>query len=218
MQEQQEIQIGDVFGKLVVVASAGFKENPNGTRRRAYRCMCSCGRETIVTGTLLKSGSVKSCGCWRRDRMKQLNYKHGGFGTRLYTCWVDMRRRCIPAQGKRSQNYADRGITVCRAWQKWERFRDWARNNGYAEHLTIDRIDNNRGYCPSNCRWVTPAQQNNNQRRTVRIDTPDGLMSLANAVRKYKVVCYSTAIARIRRGWSALAAVSTPRRSNKQKE
>lgn len=214
MQRQQEVQIGDVFGRLVVVAPAGFKENPNGTRRRAYRCMCSCGREIIATGTLLKSGSVKSCGCWRQDRMRNLNRKHGGHGTRLYMCWIDMRRRCSSHRVCCVQNYVKRGITVCKAWERWESFRDWALNHGYADDLTLDRIDNNRGYCPSNCRWATPLQQSNNQRRTIWVNTPEGRMSLADAVRKFSSVCYNTVSARVRHGWETWTAVSTKRIPN----
>lgn len=214
MQRQQEVQIGDVFGRLVVVASAGVKESPNGIRRRAYRCMCSCGREIVATGTLLKSGGVKSCGCWRRDRMKTLNRKHGGYGTRLYMCWIDMRRRCSGYRVACAKNYTGRGITVCKAWQQWETFRDWAMEHGYADDLTIDRIDNNKGYSPSNCRWVITSQQNNNQQRTRWVDTPEGRMSLADAVRKFSPVCYSTVSARVRHGWDWWKAITAPRVPN----
>ena len=215
--QKQEIQIGEVIGRLRVVEAAGFKVSPNGTRRTAYRCVCECGNEVICTGTMLKAGTVKSCGCWRRDRASKLNYKHGGFGTRLYMCWVDMRRRCAGRDSTSGRNYKDRGISVCRSWDSWIRFRDWALSHGYAEGLTLDRIDNDKGYMPSNCRWATTAQQNNNQQRTTWVFMPEGKMSLADAVRRHRVVCYNTASARIRRGWDPVKAVLTERIPNKNR-
>lgn len=219
--QTSQVQIGDRFGRLVVTEDAGFKASPSGVRRRAYRCKCDCGNEVVETGTLLKSGCVKSCGCHRRDRMKKLNYKHGDFGTRLYMAWVDMRRRCSKSECDPYGAYKSRGIRVCREWNhSWLKFKKWALSHGYRDDLTLDRIDNDKGYCPSNCRWATIEQQANNKQGTVWVETPDGRMSLMMAVRKYGKVCYGTAHARIYRQkvnpW--LAVITPPTTSNEQRQ
>lgn len=218
--QTSQVQIGDRFGRLVVTEDAGFKTSPSGVRRRAYRCKCDCGNEVVETGTLLKSGCVKSCGCHRRDRMKKLNYKHGDFGTRLYMAWVDMRRRCSKSECDPYGAYKSRGIRVCREWQhSWLKFKKWALSHGYRDDLTLDRIDNDKGYCPSNCRWATIEQQANNKQGTVWVETPDGRMSLMMAVRKYGKVCYGTAHARIyRQKVNPWLAVITPTTNNEQRQ
>lgn len=214
-----QIQPGFRVGRLVVIAEAGVKVSSSGTRRRAYRCRCDCGTEVIETGTLLKSGAVKSCGCLRRDRMGKLNYKHGDFGTRLYMSWIDMRRRCNKPGHPSAEHYSKRGITVCKEWDRsWSAFKRWALANGYADTLTLGRIDNDKGYSPSNCRWETVVQQNCNRQDTVWVDTPKGRMNFSSAVRLFGKVCYATAMSRVRKQkWDPWAAITTPKITNTKK-
>lgn len=96
--------------------------------------------------------------------------KHGGCGTRLYSIWKDMRRRCNNENRKQYCDYGGRGITVCEEWNDFEAFRNWALRNGYTDQLTIDRKDNDGNYEPSNCRWVTPSVQNLNTRQNANVE------------------------------------------------
>lgn len=97
--------------------------------------------------------------------MPRNHITHGMSNTRLYSCYRDMRNRCKGLKERDKKNYFDRGITYCKEWETFEMFRDWALSHGYQDDLTLDRIDNDKGYSPDNCRWVTRAVQNNNTRQ-----------------------------------------------------
>lgn len=208
-----DIHTGDIFGRLQVVAPAGFRTYKSGVRRRLFLCKCSCGRTVEVVGSLLASGFVKSCGCWRTDRMRELNRKHGDAGSKLYMVWVDIRRRCEKPNRPSWKYYGGRGVSICANWRdSWPAFKRWALKTGYRDGLTIGRVDNDKGYCPSNCRWETTREQNRNQQRTVWVTSPDGArFSLAEAVERFSSACYNTVRARIRHGWPAWKAVTTPK-------
>lgn len=90
--------------------------------------------------------------------------KHGLSGTRLYRIWCGMRQRCYDQNSPNYKNYGGRGITVCDEWQEFEPFAAWALMHGYSIDLQIDRIDNDKGYSPENCRFVTPLENNHNRR------------------------------------------------------
>lgn len=106
------------------------------------------------------------------------NTKHGGKGTRLYNIWALIKQRCTNPNNKDYYNYGGRGITVCNDWLGFVPFMYWSLSNGYSENLVIDRINNNKNYEPSNCRWITILESNRNKRNIPMT------MSLANEIRE----------------------------------
>ena len=145
---------GQRFGRLTVVEKAD---------KDKWKCVCDCGNEKIVGQYSLIHGDTKSCGCLWKERV----IKHGHSYERLYHVWSGMRSRCRNPKSPDYKRYGGRGITVCDEWNSYSAFRDWALENGYdsnAERFqcTLDRIDNDKGYSPQNCRWVSLTVNNNN--------------------------------------------------------
>ena len=162
---------GQRFGRLTVIKLVKINN------RSCWLCKCDCGKETYSIGTHLKSGHKRSCGCLHddlsRERLTKMNETHGESKTRLYNIWTDIKKRCYRKTFWAYDRYGGRGITLCKEWHDYPTFRDWCTNNGYAENLTIDRIDNDKGYSPDNCRWVDRKTQANNK-SNVRLITYKG--------------------------------------------
>ena len=154
--------IGKRFGRLLVISED--KRDSSGTIH--YKCLCDCGNEKIIKGYSLRCGLTQSCGCYHLECVSKDNpiYKR-----RLYRTYWSMRNRCEYPGSKYYYCYGGRGIRVCEEWKDFETFEKWAYENGFKEGLTLDRIDVNGNYEPSNCRWITQKEQCYNTRRNIYI-------------------------------------------------
>lgn len=189
--------IGQSFGRLTALA---FSHRWNG--HRYYVFNCACGNEGHVASIeSIRRYKIKGCGCIKRETAT--GFRHGGSGTKLFKIWKGMNRRCA-----RSPRYAGRGIKVDPEWRDFVAFRDWANANGYADGLEIDRIDNDRDYTPSNCRWATRQEQMNNTSQTRYIEWRGRRLSLANAARETGI-SRETISYRLNSGWDSERALTT---------
>ena len=157
---------GQRFGLLTVLRKYGHSGK---CREVTWLCKCDCGNETVVIGHDLRKGTTQSCGCFRKLREVEANIKHGGSKEPLYKRWCGIKRRCYTTSNKDYKNYGGRGIKMCDEWKNdYSAFKEWALNNGFEEHLTIERINNDGNYEPSNCKWATVKEQNQNKRNVKR--------------------------------------------------
>lgn len=158
---------GRRFGMLVAIRPVGSKSNIG----VQWLCRCDCGNNTIVPTNQLNSGNTRSCGCMRDSLISQVNKSHGkSHKSRLYNVWVGMRQRCNDKNHKSYHNYGGRGISVCDEWSDFSCFEKWSLENGYDEtanygDCTLDRIDVDGNYAPSNCRWADAKVQAANRRK-----------------------------------------------------
>ena len=154
---------GKKFGYLTIVERV--QNAKNGKAR--WKCMCDCGNETIVTSTDIMAGHTSSCGC---KKYESHNKRHGMTKTELHNKWCSMKERCFCESSKAYKRYGARGITVCDEWKNsFESFMEWSYSHGYEYGLSIDRIDNSKGYSPDNCRWVKWEEQAGNRTNNIKI-------------------------------------------------
>lgn len=193
---------GRRFGRLVVLKRA---EDIKG--KTAWECLCDCGNIKCVKASNLKRGKTRSCGCYATEVKAaegRRRKKHGGFGTRLYRIYRGMWQRCYDKNVRQYSRYGGRGITICDEWMGddgFENFRDWSLENGYSDTMSIDRIDNDCGYSPNNCRWATNKEQMNNRRNNVFLEV-NGVRHIMAEWSDITGICRSTIKARHRAGWS----------------
>lgn len=195
---------GKRFGMLTVLERAD--KTKSGTK---WLCRCDCGQTCCVLPNNLRGGRQKSCGCLRRRT--PLNRTHGDSrSVRLYRIWSDMKTRCCNPSMKSYALYGGRGINVCTEWaNSYEAFRDWSLRSGYVDDLSLDRIDNDGNYEPTNCRWATREQQSNN-RRSNRLITANGSTKTMAEWARESGIRYTRIYKRLKRGWSEEKAVLTP--------
>lgn len=162
---------GIKFGRLTVKERGEDQISPSGRHRVMWDCICDCGNKVSVHTDNLTNGKSNSCGCIRKEMMSKKQKTHGDTNTRLYGIWSAIKARCYNKNTVTYKDYGGRGIKICDEWRNnYTAFKNWAYENGYEEGLSIDRKDNNLGYYPENCRWVSAFMQANN-RRSNRIYT-----------------------------------------------
>lgn len=175
MSKRLSLPVGSKFGRWTIASSPIIKNN-----RSFYPCICDCGKQRHVFGSSLMNGSSQSCGCIAIERAKIACTKHGKEPRRLYTVWQSMLDRCYNKNKETYLRYGGRGICVCDQWRtNYIAFREWAFTNGYKEGLSLDRIDNNGNYEPTNCRWANDIQQANNKRNNTTLEAMGEIKTIA---------------------------------------
>jgi len=197
--------IGKKFGRLTVLEINHAMQGKY--NKWMWKCRCDCGNIGEYRSEYVCSGHTTSCGCALLDNKS--NLQHGECKSRLHTIWCVMRERCRPGH-MASHWHGDRGISVCQEWNDYKTFAKWAKESGYNDTMSIERIDNDGNYCPENCKWIQRPLQARNRRTTMYVDYNGERMSLAEACELANVP-YKQTWERIKRlGWPAEKALSIP--------
>lgn len=197
------IEAGARFGRWTVVSAVGSRGG-----KLCWSCRCDCGGAGVVRGTDLRASLSLSCGCRTREAVSAANTVHGETDSPAFRSWHAMRQRCAPDSRVRDR-YFDRGITVCDRWALFSAFLSDMGRPGPGQ--SIDRIDNDRGYSPDNCRWATATTQARNRRGNLPI-TAFGETRVLSAwgCDSRCTVSPQTVSKRLRKGWTAEAAIAQP--------
>lgn len=200
---------GRKFGRLTVIQRAENRITKGGQSITMWRCRCDCGNEVIVYSQNLKREHTQSCGCIQKE--KPAHYKHGYSHTRLGKIYDNMKDRCYNPNNENYRIYGGENKTICDEWLRdRQSFFDWAMANGYADNLTIDRVDNSKGYSPDNCRWVDMKTQCNNRRSNCYIAYNGKTYTLKELSELYNIP-YDKLKQRINKlHWNIEKAINTP--------
>jgi hypothetical protein len=208
VEQKHNVKSGTFFGSWEVIGKP-FKCG----KRWFVVAKCNCSSSHVVrTDVLSKGGSLQCDECKYKGRVGQTVWKkHGEHKSKLYGVWSSMKGRCGNPKDRHYANYGGRGITVCDEWKKdFVKFKEWAIAAGYAPGLHIDRIDNDSGYSPNNCRFVTQAKNNLNRRNSTSVNA----FGESKTVKEWSndarcVVSYKTLEARLRYGHDPEKAIAT---------
>lgn len=200
---------GQRFGRWMVESYAG-----SDGRNATWNCVCECGVTKKVRASHLRSGISQSCGCLARSKARVTHTRHGeisnGVRTAEYIAWQSMLSRCRNPNTSRFAQYGGRGIKVCDRWQNFENFlADMGRKP--AANYSMDRIDVDGNYEPSNCRWATDTEQNRNRSNTLKVEMDGETLTLVEACGKLKLD-YFAVRRRLKKGISFTDAVADLRR------
>lgn len=206
--------IGEKFGQLTVLKTDHLtpRYNPNGSlkgHRIFYLCQCTCGNTIVVNRDYLLQSREPSCGCVSKDNQRRAKITHNLSSHRLYNIYHKIIARCYKSNNKSYKDYGARGIIMDKGWKKdFVSFYNWAINNGYQDNLSLDRIDVNGNYEPSNCRWVTSKIQNNNKRSNFMVTIYNRTQTLSEWCTE-KGLNYNVVLSRLSRGWSLEDAMTS---------
>lgn len=200
---KRKVFIGAKFGKLTVIEKLGLDKHG----RRMWLCQCECGNTKAIVSCSLTNGLTKSCGCAIRKTEEE---------KALAAIFHNIENRCYYPYAHAYENYGGRGITICKEWERnMPAFREWALNNGYKLGLSIDRIDPNGNYEPSNCRWVPLEEQLWNRRNTVYI-TYNGETHNVKEWSEKTGIPITTIRYRLKRGFSTEDVLHKPCRTKRK--
>lgn len=189
--KKSTIKAGDKYNKLTAIKFN--HRNKRGDQHWLFRC--DCKKEKVIYVSNVKNGNVKSCGCLKKGN----NLKHKMCETRVYSSWIEMKRRCLNKNCLDYKNYGSRGITFCSKWLKFENF--YKDMGDRPVNKTLDRRDNSGNYCKENCRWATLKEQSNNTRTNHLLTFGNKTKTIAQWSEE-SGINYSTLYYRISKGWN----------------
>jgi hypothetical protein len=196
---------GKKFGRLTVLKFVGVDK----WRLALWRCLCECGNEKVIKGSLLIRERTKSCGCLNKEIVSKKLKKHGMSKTDFYRVWNTMVMRCHNPNVKSFESYGAIGITVSDEWRFFENFKNDMLAS-YKPGLSLERIDNKQGYGVNNCRWATAREQANNTKRNVMVEYKGEVLTMSEMARKHDI-SIDLFKSRLRIGWSVERAIETKR-------
>ena len=215
MSKSKLLEKGQKFGELVIIKLHHKKQyiDKKGVirNREYYLCQCDCGNIKVIEKSQLTTGHTKSCGCLQKKITSKKHKTHGLSKNKIYFIWCSMKDRCYRQNSNDYLNYGGRGITICDEWKNdFKTFYQWAINNGYKEGLTIERINVNDNYKPSNCTWIENALQSKNKTNSHYLTYNDKTQIIEDWAKEMKLNNGATISGRLKRGWSIEEALTTP--------
>lgn len=204
--------IGKQFNRLTVIRKVGVVKNK--AKFTLWEFKCDCGNLCVAPLSVVVRNKKMSCGCYAKECRKKANLKHGCRNSRLYRIWTQMKTRCLNSKHVAYSRYAGRGIKICKRWLKFENF---LKDMGHppARELTLDRVNNNKGYYKQNCRWATRLQQNRNSRNNIQLTYLGKTQCLSAWAEEFNLP-YRLFWDRLRRqGWEFNKALTEPLEESK---
>lgn len=199
------IKNGQIFNRLTVL-----KEVEKRDGKRYFKCICECGNSGEYRLISMRAGKIKSCGCLRSEQNRTVAITHGKRNTRLYSIWHSMKQRCFNPNNLKYEFYGERGVSIYKKWvDSFELFYNWAIQNGYSNNLTLDRIEVNGNYEPSNCRFISMKEQSRNKRNNVFIEFNGEKLCVVDWAKKLQIS--NSAMQKRLKNWTLEKALTEPK-------